>query len=663
LNVDDLKNHIKDTPISQIIGHYIDLKRSGQHQSALCPFHDDKNPSLMINDQKNLFRCFACQTGGDAISFVEKFQKIDFMAAMKEIATILGVELDSPKAQPINPRLEMARKLMSKAVALYLRARGSEFYSFLNERKIREDIAETYQVGQANDTNLIGHYLSSLPDENVKAMAIEVALEIGLLKEVEHTYNTFLWRDMNLRDTFKSRIMFPIKDQFGHVIGFSGRLYANHQGPKYLNSKESFLFNKKNILFGLQLAKKFIQERETVILVEGHMDQLALYQAGFEHSVAIMGTAFNPMVIELLKKWTSRFILAFDSDHAGLQAMKRAHPFFLQQKILPLYLQFAPYKDPDEFLIERGALDLQKRIDLLRPLLETLMSELLGEKVPDNTEAKIGLLEQFFQIVAPLGKDLRAMEYIGQFAQRLGLKSASDQIAETYQQFLEKRPMTFPSHEVIPEEFVAASAPVLPEILEYKQFDHLSQLLIQEVLTYPDLLTHPKLHDLLDELRQGWVKEFAHELKIIVCDSDESQFEHEVLALLKRYHVSEEWLKHSQIFAQRSRWFVQAGTQKDLMITDLYLKIYTDTIRSFRDKLKVLQKECFSQSESDKILRKMGEIDHILLDIRKYKQKWRNEKTEQRFATLSGIKLKISELINKNNEENTHVNFPELPAI
>src|SRR5210317_98865 len=206
--LDELKNIIKETPISQIIGHYLPLVRRGNQTLAKCPFHDDKHPSLNVNDSKQMFMCFACNTGGDAISFVENYRHINYVESLEEIAKLLGLDFESYQEKThVSPRLETARKILKVANKIYQQLEQvSAYKNFLDSRKISSENAHKFQLGYSPGNNILSNYLGSIKDDEDRKQAIEVALEVGIIKKDQKGGHY---------DTFRDRIMFPIWDLYG----------------------------------------------------------------------------------------------------------------------------------------------------------------------------------------------------------------------------------------------------------------------------------------------------------------------------------------------------------------------------------------------------------------------------------------------------------------
>ncbi|MGK0367732.1 MAG: DNA primase, partial [Thermoproteota archaeon] len=317
MSFNEVIDQIKQYPISDLIGNYIAVKKVGSGHEAMCPFHGDSNPSLKISDSKKLYKCFACGASGDHISFVQNFKSIEFIDAIKEIAGQFNISTDSlDQNKNKDPKLEMAQRVLTSANKLYKKyaqtSHKKDYDEFIKNRGLTEELALDFNIGFAPKGNVFLEYLQTIPGKD-KEFAMQVAQDIGIIKKGQN----------GLYDAFRSRITFPIKDQLGHVRGFSCRATYEGQIPKYLNSHESMVFHKRNILYGLDIAKSYIRQKESVIIVEGNMDAVALHQYGFNQTVALMGTAMSEFGITRLKTITKNFFLCLDNDNAGHKAMER----------------------------------------------------------------------------------------------------------------------------------------------------------------------------------------------------------------------------------------------------------------------------------------------------------------------------------------------------
>src|SRR5690606_16317778 len=216
-----------------------------------------------------------------------------------------------------DPKLELAEKILSKTALIYRKVASEktpkEFAEFLDKRRLSNDTAKTFQLGYAPGSNVITNYLASIKNESERKKTLDLAEEIHLIRKSNRDEQSHF-------DTFRDRVMFPIWDQYGHVVGFGGRQVFDYQKGKYINSQESFVFRKKQILYGMHLAKTAIRQRDAVILCEGYMDCIALHHHGFTNAVAVMGVAMGEGTLKTLKALTSNFYLALDADDAGMKA-------------------------------------------------------------------------------------------------------------------------------------------------------------------------------------------------------------------------------------------------------------------------------------------------------------------------------------------------------
>ena len=345
MSLEDLKNRIKEEiPISSVIGNYLSIKRSGSAMVAVCPFHSDTKPSMNINDSKKIFKCFACGAAGDSIGFVMRYSNLDFVDALKDICSKQGINFDSyQEERKTNPKVEMAKKILTKSALLYRKVASSgqfgPYNSFIKNRGLDEETAMTFSLGFAPNKNSISDYLKSIPNPTERDFAISVALDITLIRRDKNNPEAHY-------DTFRDRIIFPIWDHYGQVVGFTSRAIRDDQKAKYLNSVESFVFSKTNILYGFHLAKNAIREKDAIILVEGNMDQIALYKHGFTNTVAIMGTALGASSVERILSLTKNVYLALDSDAAGFNAAERAYKQFAEKGVVAKFIEFSPRLTP-----------------------------------------------------------------------------------------------------------------------------------------------------------------------------------------------------------------------------------------------------------------------------------------------------------------------------
>jgi DNA primase len=435
MQLSELKDYIKSLSISSIIQNFVPLTKKGANYESLCPFHNDSNPSLKISDSKGLFKCFVCGEAGDAISFVQRFQDTSFTDSLRKIAEILGIEVEEKSNYTQNPKFALAIRILQSLEKLFHNSKNSkEFQEFQKVRKLTNETIEIFRLGFANNNNIATQYLlkqqEKLPDEKI----IEIGLEIGVLKRSNQG---------QLYDNFRNRIMFPIWDQTGNIRGFGSRSIKDSQIPKYLNSKESFVFNKKFLLYGLNIAKKNLGSSELkdegIILTEGYMDTIAFHQVGIKSAVAVMGIALSENKALSLANLTSNITLAFDNDKAGIDAAKRINQTLMDQKVLAKKLDLAPEKDPDEFLKNQGLLEMKKRLENALVLLDIEIDAISSQSFGDNTDLKLKALQEVYSLISPLGESLSATERLLKASESLELKSTTESLQRSYQNWLKSK--------------------------------------------------------------------------------------------------------------------------------------------------------------------------------------------------------------------------------
>ncbi len=332
--------------IVEIISQYVPLKRAGRHLKACCPFHQEKSPSFMVQPEKQMFHCFGCGAGGDVFSFLMRHENMTFPEALKSLAERAHITLPERRShRDDGGQKEKLYEVCQVAADIYhellFKEAGAAARAYLAERKITEEILREFKLGWAPmewRTLFDRMVLKKYPEALLKQAALIQQSPKG-----------------NYYDTFRGRLMFPILNLQNKVIAFGGRLIADQEGPKYLNSPETPIFSKRRELFGLHLAKKHIdREWPNLILVEGYMDFLALYQHGFKNAVATLGTALGEDHVRLLRRFVEEVIVVYDGDKAGEAAALRGLEILLEGGMQVKLVSLPKGEDPDDFLNKRG---------------------------------------------------------------------------------------------------------------------------------------------------------------------------------------------------------------------------------------------------------------------------------------------------------------------
>ncbi len=341
-DIEIIKNKID---IVDLISEYIDLKPAGVNYKGLCPFHQEKTPSFMVNQERQFFKCFGCGKSGDIFTFVQEIEGLEFAEALKLLADKAGVELRQKTSfQHLSSNQKVRLKEINRVAEYFFHnfllqiPKSKLALDYLYNRGLDEKTIKNWLIGYTpNQWELLKQYLLK------KGFSIDDLLASGLVikKNTSRYY-----------DRFRDRIMFPIHNVYGECVGFTGRILKETEisGGKYLNTPQTLIFDKSKLLFGLNKAKLSIKEQNKVIIVEGQMDVIACHQIGMKNVVASSGTALTIEQIKLLKRFTDNLIMAFDADEAGLKAAKRGIDLALQQglkiKIIQIPREYG--KDPDE---------------------------------------------------------------------------------------------------------------------------------------------------------------------------------------------------------------------------------------------------------------------------------------------------------------------------
>jgi DNA primase len=648
-SIDEAKEIIKSTAISTVITYYHPISKKGGNFEGVCPFHADTNPSMKINDDKGIYKCFVCGAAGDAIKFVQDRLNLDFIEAVKDISEQLGISIDEFKKRNQDPKFEMALRVLTASNKMYRKVanevKPEAFTNFIKSRNLNEESIQNFQLGYAPGKNAMTKYLESVPEPDGK-MAMDVARSIGLIRPNKHGPKGHY-------DFYRDRVTFPVIDHSGKVRGYSSRAVLPDQKPKYLNSGESFIFDKGNILYGFNLAKSHIRENDSVIVVEGNMDAVMLHQFGFKNSVATQGVALSENSIKLLSNMTKNLYLAMDSDNAGLMAMGKINLALLTEGIIAKFISFAPLKDPDDFLNEYGRLELQKRIDEAPNFIDYQISEIIPSSIPEQTDKKLTLLREVFAILAPLKTVLLATEKVIQCAKSLGLKSNSDDIINDYKSFLEDSKPKFPVKKKtapsaqtqntqsnnqqqyggdappmpddmymqgpMDEQFIPSdmdfqgemTEPIITNVIPKAQ-----ALFLETLLTHPECIESNEITEILDFIDHFEVKRIVQWLKKIYLEIDEADYPLFVREKMKEsLPESIKAIMNKSLSKHDSLKLNQKVIGK--MTKDLVLKLKIDSMKRQRDALREKQKNCDTDEESILIINEIQIIEKQLLELRR----------------------------------------------
>jgi DNA primase len=400
--IEDIKSRID---IESVIGRHVNLKKAGKNFIGLCPFHTEKTPSFTVSPSIQLYKCFGCGESGDVIKFLEKIEHLDFIEALEKLAKEAGVEIKRTKRNenPLYKKIEEINNLATKFYEKELFKQAEAKNYIFQNRKFKKETVEEFKVGYAPGGKSLLEFLKTKGKYSKEEL-----LASGL----------FIKKNSDIKDRFFKRIIFPIQDTKGSVVGFTGRsLPSSNYGPKYLHTPETLLFKKSQLLYGLHQAKTHIREKDLCIVCEGTTDVISAHQENIKITVAPLGTAIAEEQLHLIGRNTKNILLLLDNDDAGKAALERY--FILGISIgLNLYMNSTdPYKDLDE-LVKRDKGRIRKIIENKRDLFSYLVHDKLEKKDLNNHKDYKEIIEYVSKLISCVGED-SSREFFLKKAQQL----------------------------------------------------------------------------------------------------------------------------------------------------------------------------------------------------------------------------------------------------
>lgn len=339
----DIKSKVN---IVDVISEYLPVEQKGKNYFAICPFHDDHNPSMSISPEKQIYTCFVCGASGNVFNFVASYEKVSFVSAVKKVAQKAGINLDinvKDDYKPKDTKYDKYYKMFDITNKYYQNniksVYGKKAIEYLHNRKIDDDVINEFEIGLSMNDNNVSKLLEK------KGYDVNELIDIGLCGK----------KDNFIYDIFRNRIMFPLYNLDGKPVGFSGRIYNGEKDSKYVNSKESIIFKKGNLLYNYHRALSHAREKHQIIVVEGFMDVIRLYTIGIKNVVATMGTAITKEHANLLMKLSKNIVLCFDGDKAGEKATISALDALEKIGITPKIIRLEDDLDPDDYIIKKGS--------------------------------------------------------------------------------------------------------------------------------------------------------------------------------------------------------------------------------------------------------------------------------------------------------------------
>ena len=415
--------------IVEVIGSYFPLKRAGANFKALCPFHQEKTPSFMVSPSRQTFHCFGCGAGGSVFRFVMEYEHLDFPSAVRKLATRAGITIVEKRHAADEDRQHEARRKL-----LQLHAEAAEWFyenltkgeigeparKYLKKRGITGEIAKRWQLGYAPDEwDAFGSWARG------QGFDARDLVASGLVKTKDDNQTSNL-NPRNSYDRFRGRIMFPICNGEGEVIAFSGRLLKEQEGaPKYLNSPETLLFQKANVLFGFHKSKRALIEANSAIVCEGQLDLISLFEAGIMNVVAPQGTAFTENQARILKRFdVNEVILCFDSDAAGIKAVERSLDALLENDFIIRVVDLPLGEDPDSLVRREGGEQFGKRLAQARDFFDYRIEREIASANLNSMAAKIQAARNLAGMISRVHDPLVRGEVVNKASARLGIAPA-----------------------------------------------------------------------------------------------------------------------------------------------------------------------------------------------------------------------------------------------
>ncbi|MBT4119623.1 MAG: DNA primase [Candidatus Peribacter sp.] len=432
----DIKSRL---PIEELVGQYCQLKKKGSGFVCVCPFHQDKHPSMQISPDKGIAYCFACSSGGDIFSFYQKIEGVDFKQALKDLGERTGVKIEGLKMEaPVQKdHKERIRECLQAAQKFYASnlEKNAKAKLYVENRKVTKEQVEEFGLGVAPDS-FSDTYEHLLKTGFSRKEIVDASL--GIQKELQNE---------KIYDRFRNRLMFPISDANGHIVGFGGRTLGEDDA-KYINSGDTPVYNKSNVLYGLHHAREAIRATKRVVLVEGYFDVIACHRVGIKNAIAVSGTALTEQHVKTLKRYADTVVLCLDQDRAGQQAAERSY-MLCSEVELPVHTVTLEHKDPDDAAVADPEGFKKLMEEGSRPYLDMVIDRLRAGDV-SSSEGKHDALKIILPLINAVSSSVERGHYIGKVA---GLLSTTEtELKQDIQQFEKNTVRIVPQKEEVAEE-------------------------------------------------------------------------------------------------------------------------------------------------------------------------------------------------------------------
>jgi len=548
--------------IVDVINSYVSLKKKGNTYTACCPFHNEKTPSFHVSRDKQLYHCFGCGAAGTVYTFLQQYENYTFPEAVEFLADRAGVVLpkrEMTERERMEADYNSALREINKMAAGYfyyaLRMKdGEPARNYLTERGLSEDTIRNFGLGYSRMyRDDLYKYLKQ------KGYSDELLKDSGLVRFDEKH---------GAGDVFWNRVMFPIMDLNGKVIGFGGRVMGDGL-PKYVNSQETKIYEKRRHLYGFHLARR--SKREGYILCEGYMDVISMHQAGFDNATASLGTAFTIQQAMLLKRYTDKVYLAYDSDGAGVNAAQKAIPILREVGISARVINMQPYKDPDEFMKNLGAEEFEKRIAQAESSLMFQVRIAAGNYNQQDPEGRTQFQQEVVKLVSVLKDPLERDNYIEAIANQyfIDKKKLTDSVNRYGKYQMERKQYQEAVQEETPQDTRKRE-----RLEERKQQPQ--RLLLTWLVNYPAQL-FPQLREKITP--EDFVDEPYHRLAEQLFEQYETTGAVNPALLINQYEDMEEQMRVASVL-QTTLQIEPSPEDNSLIITEIVQKVKEESIKN-----------------------------------------------------------------------------------
>lgn len=568
---DDFVERVRSSSdILAVISSYVHLKKKGNRYWGCCPFHNEKTPSFSVVPQQGFFYCFGCHAGGNVFKFLSLIENISYYEAIKLQAQRLNIPIPTYHKNAHELAEEQERNDLLKIHELA----GSFFHNCLTKTALGAPGREYFATRQINSNIIEQFKLGYAP--NLWDKLYTSFIKRGIPKELLAKSGLVTIKDSGKAyDRFRNRVIIPIADEHGHITGFGGRVITNADSPKYLNSPETIIFNKRYLLFGLDQAQKAIKEQNFAIVVEGYMDAISLHSYGITNAVASLGTAFTVQQCRKILRFSPNIYFCYDSDNAGQNATMRALAIASSSGANVRVISIPDGKDPDEFVKKHGAKAFYTLIDKALPLMEFQLQYVLKNTNGNTLEGKLSAINQLMPLLANISNAVERNEYIIRISNVLGIDEGvirSDlQRQSSFKNYTEVNSLPGSNtRKIIPDKKDALTLAgrylikkswyeqgVLDYVLSVIPATEFPNKLHSEILSYMSKNNQDNLAftdiDAAEKLSEEAYSELSHCLVEETSTTDDVQFTEDCLKRLRRYYLNNNYEKHRLLADQLQR--------------------------------------------------------------------------------------------------------------